>query len=165
MAGYLAVFVDDRRQRQGVAGAKPCDGPTLSLVAVGVIDECGGDDLIDFVFVAWFVRRGSSWSSSCTVWFANSGTDQRGAGPRRGEIPGRRIGLEPLPVVGSVSGDLVRGRLSQGVQECPHLAPSGSRSGPRYSSSFTLAVKVKIANSVRPLFSVFSFVAITGRSW
>jgi hypothetical protein len=51
MAGNQAVFVGDQRQRQGVASAKPFDDPTLFLVAVGTIGECGGDDLIDPVFI------------------------------------------------------------------------------------------------------------------
>jgi hypothetical protein len=52
MPGKLAVFVGDHRQRQGVTSAEPFDDPTLSLVAVGISGECGGDDLIDFEFVA-----------------------------------------------------------------------------------------------------------------
>jgi predicted XRE-type DNA-binding protein len=46
-----AVFVGDQRQSQGIASAQSFD-PALSLVAVGMIGECGGDDLIDFGFVA-----------------------------------------------------------------------------------------------------------------
>jgi hypothetical protein len=52
MAGKPAIFVSDQRHCQSVASAKPFDDPTLSLVAVGMIGECGGDDLIDFVFIA-----------------------------------------------------------------------------------------------------------------
>jgi hypothetical protein len=52
MPGKPAIFVGDQRQRQGVASAEPFDDPTLSLVAVGMIRERGGDDLIDFAFIA-----------------------------------------------------------------------------------------------------------------
>jgi hypothetical protein len=43
MANKLAVFVGDQRQRQGAAGARPFDDPTLSLVAVGMIGGCASD--------------------------------------------------------------------------------------------------------------------------
>ena len=58
MADKLAVFVGDQRHRQGVARAEPFDDPTPSLVAVGMIGECSGDALIDFVFIAGS-RKGS----------------------------------------------------------------------------------------------------------
>ena len=52
MAAKLAVFVGDQRHRRRVASAKPLDDPALSLVAVRMIGECGGNDLIDFAFIA-----------------------------------------------------------------------------------------------------------------
>ena len=63
MTGKPAVFVGDQRQRQGVASAELFDDPTLSLVAVGMIGECGGDDLIDFVCTAGSFVADCQWSS------------------------------------------------------------------------------------------------------
>jgi hypothetical protein len=67
MAHKLAVFVGDQRHRQGVVSAKPFDDPTLSLVAVRMIGECGGDDLIDLVFIAgsFVAARHGLWASLC----------------------------------------------------------------------------------------------------
>jgi hypothetical protein len=52
MTGKPAVFVGDQRQRQGVARAEPFDDPTLYPITLGMIGGCGGDDLIEFVFIA-----------------------------------------------------------------------------------------------------------------